>query len=161
MNIVLEGPDNTGKSTLARALSHSIGWPVSSSLGREKYPGELDERVKKYLEMDRTIFDRHTVVSNYIYSHVTKRNPVNSSLTVDFYKSRPVFVYCRAVPGRDLKDHVPKIHDDDAFLKKLDENYDNLCVAYDKWALQFATITYRIGDDLTRIIRAVEGAVFK
>lgn len=159
MNIIIEGPDNAGKSTLARALSNSLGWFISSSKGPEKYPGEIDDRVREYLKMDRTIFDRHTVVSNYVYSNVTPRNQVLSSLVNEFYATRPLFIYCRAVAGRTLETHEKKAHDTDEFLKKLEEQYPKLCEAYDDWALHHATMTYRIGDDMRRIIRAIEGAV--
>jgi predicted HAD superfamily Cof-like phosphohydrolase len=151
MNIVIEGPDNSGKSTLARSISSELGWPVKSSEGPEKYPGEINERLIRYLEMDRVIFDRHPCVSQMIYHLFNKTNPVPSSTIKDFYASSPVIIYC---PGMDLDDHTLKDdYDTDEHLEMIERNHSMICRFYDIWALKHAHIIYRKGDPISSIIK--------
>jgi len=67
--IVVEGVDNSGKSTLIKALQVVFPErPVQGSEGPPKYKGEMDERVARYImQPANTIYDRHPCVSQPIY----------------------------------------------------------------------------------------------
>jgi len=78
MNIILEGFDGTGKSTLAKAIEKEIGLTVYHSDGRPIDRDDYDRRLhdrRKFVEhctqihVDCTavLFDRHTVISEHIY----------------------------------------------------------------------------------------------
>lgn len=165
MQIILEGPDNAGKSTLAQVLAERFGREIIPSEGREKFSGEINDRVRRYfnsMETGDLIFDRHPCVSHPIYGHVVPNTPVDPKLIDCFYKAfAPLFIYVRpANPARRMKGHVANQEtDDSAYLQRIDETYVDLLTHYDTWALKHAHITYRIGDDIERVIRMVRGAV--
>lgn len=162
MHIILEGPDNAGKSTLAMRLATELKRQVIQSEGREKYPGEINERVKRYINDYRTqpsIFDRHPVVSQEIYALVKSNTPVDNLLSVEFYNSRPLFVYCRAKPTRGMVGHVAKAYDEPDYLKTIEDTYPRLVKAYDDWALNHAHFVYRIGDNMVQLSNAIKGAL--
>lgn len=156
MNIVLEGPDNSGKSTLARYLNARTGRPIILSEGPEKHPGEINERIRRYEGFRGVIFDRHPVVSQPIYGRFRSNTEVDRELVLRFYDSRPLFIYCR---GRSLEGHVEKSHDTSEHMALVNLNHDAMCRHYDEWAKDHAHIWYRVGDSMERIVNLVLGAI--
>lgn len=158
--IVVEGVDNSGKSTLIKALQVVLPhWTVQASEGPPKHPGEQDERVTRYLRdlPPTTIFDRHPCVSQPIYGQMrTHTDKISSGLITQFYSSAPLFIYCDG-GSRGLTGHVSKLaHDTPEHLASVDKNYVALLQAYRRWAIEHAFMTYRIGDSMSRIIKVVE-----
>lgn len=153
MNIVLEGPDNSGKSTLAKILSQHLGKEVYASEGPEKFPGELRERVERYRAYKDVIFDRHPCVSDIIYGRFRqKRSSLSGEQESIFYAEQPLLIYCDPL-GRGLNGHVEKKHDSREHVAMVQHNYDAILGIYQKWALNRANIIYRIGDDPRQIIK--------
>jgi adenylate kinase family enzyme len=74
MNIVIEGPDNSGKSTLAREIARCTGKQLISSNGK---PQDIPARIEA-MPMSATdaVFDRHPCVSDLIYSAAARRPPI-------------------------------------------------------------------------------------
>lgn len=162
MNIVLEGPDNAGKSTLATQISKVMGWPMVGSEGREKYPNEINDRIRRYFKdyPDQHIFDRHPVISQSIYRMLHDKTPVEEPLEEAFYDMKPILIYCRpAEISRGLKGHIAREDDDEAYLKSVEDNYYRLVAAYDDWALKHTFMMYRIGDDPAKVINAIYGVL--
>lgn len=162
MNIVLEGHDNSGKSTLAALLSKRLHMEVHSSEGPEKYPGELEERVSRYSQLNNVIFDRHPCISDPIYS-IARGKPSNlrSSTIIDFYESKPLLIYCDPLT-RGLGSHIKKAHDTDEHMAIVESNYKSILHHYRTWAVEHAHINYRVGEDsysVVRFCRAKIGAV--
>lgn len=155
MHIVLEGPDNSGKSTLARFLSDTLNLPVQASEGPEKFPGEINQRVSGYLQLPRTIFDRHPCVSQEIYRHYNGTTSINQANLNYFYNSCPIFIYCDT--SRDLKTHVVKDHDSKEHLELLRLNHTEIVLQYRVWAMKHANILYRINDSMARISAMIRG----
>lgn len=162
MAIILEGPDNCGKSTLAKQLNEELGFIIVPSEGREKFPGEINARVKRYNEDygDNVIFDRHPVVSQEMYRQVVKNSPIEESLIDDFYSQGHIFIYCRPnATDRKMQGHQAQDYDDPKYLRKIEERYGPLTRAYDLWALTNAHFIYRIGDRIDLLTYAIrEGA---
>ena len=106
--IVIEGMDNSGKSTLCRQISAMLpAWQVQVSEGPPKYPGEQNERVRKYLGYPKnTIYDRHPCVSQLIYGQMRSHaDGIDEELVRSFYSMQPFFIYCD--PGaRHMKGHL-------------------------------------------------------
>jgi hypothetical protein len=146
MNIVIEGPDNSGKSTLAELLSERTRMPIVPSEGPSKYPGEINERIKRYLAYQGVIFDRHPAVSDPIYNSFRRTNitPIDQDLVQAFYSTKPYFIYCRG--KGNLDGHNVKPHDTEEHLAMLQLHQSQLCRLYDTWAHDHAHITYRMGD---------------
>lgn len=156
MNIVLEGADNSGKSTLAKYIAEQLLLPIVHSGGPEKFPGEVIERTKKRLTIvGPMLHDRHPVVSQNI--HLTAlRLPgtyIPEDLVAQFYESKPLIIYCRnagTLDGHQMSEHAsPEYH------RRVERYFPDLCRMYDEWALHHANITYRIGDDMSNVVRMV------
>ena len=161
MNIVIEGVDNTGKSTLARILSTALGMTIQPSEGPPKFEGEMKKRIDRYLEMDDTIFDRHPCVSQPIYRSI--RDADHSKESVDhnaikrFYDSRPIFIYCDPLLGRRLKGHTFNPDTDTPeHIAQVEASYDKLLMQYRQWALMHANLMHRIGDDVRRVAQMIQ-----
>jgi hypothetical protein len=159
MILVIEGPDNGGKSTLARHISEQLGWPIQPSEGPDKYPGEINERIRRYQSLERVIFDRHPCVSQPIYSKFRGNTPVDQSLLDQFYASKPLLVYCQLPRGRTLNGHVVKPHDSKEHLETVSANFDRIAAFYDAWAIEHATIIRRWSDPHDRILSMIWGAL--
>lgn len=159
IDIIIEGPDNAGKSTLAELIKIATHRLVVPSEGPEKYPGEVSDRVRRYMaEHQGVIYDRHPCVSQSIYSLVKNNTPVDEELVKKFYEGKPLLIYCRPI-GKGLDGHVVKEHDQEDFLNSLEKNYDRVVEEYDLWGLRRAAIIYRIGDDTSRVLNFIKGVI--
>lgn len=146
--VVIEGMDNSGKSTLCRVLSEYLQMPVMESEGPPRSDEEINERCDKYEVFgDAFIYDRHPVSSNAIYGQVRPEgNPITPGRIALFYEAKPIFVYCDA-GTRGLNAHVRKAHDTDKHIDDITNNYNKLLFLYRQWAAETAHFNYRIGDD--------------
>lgn len=159
MNIVLEGPDGGGKSTLAAQLQqHLGGWRIQESEGPPHYENEINDRIERYLQFEDTIFDRHPIVSQTIYSMLRDDDQLPASaLVTAFYEEGHVFIY---IPSKDLSQHVLGVHDSPSHLEAIEKNWEQLQAYYDQWAVQHANLIYRQGDDLVPVIQYISGALY-
>lgn len=153
MLIILEGPDNSGKSTLAQYIAQHMHRTIVASEGPEKWPGEINERVRRYHQHRDVIFDRHPCVSQPIYGQIRKNTMIEPELLREFYADAPIFVYCR---GRGLEEHVLKAHDSLEHMQAVIEKHDWLCNEYAKWAAEHAHLSYGIGDSIPDLIVKLE-----
>lgn len=153
--IVIEGMDNSGKSTLGNYLAAYIGLVVQESEGPPLSDDEINERVDKYAEYTNRLFVRHPCISNAIYgSFRPEGNPITPGRTMIFYESKPLLIYCdageRGFDGHELKDHDTEIHQ-----KLLETKQLELLKEYRLWAAQRAHLIYRIGDDMDELCALV------
>ena len=152
-NVVVEGPDGSGKSTLAAYLSGALGMPLKLTEGPPKFPGEIQQRCRRYLDYQGTVFDRHPCVSQPIYAQL--RNTVEivpPALMDEFYASDPVMVFCRAT---NLDRHVVKIYENPEHVASVEERFHHLVKAYDAWCLDHAHVVFRIGQDMEKIVSVI------
>jgi len=155
MMIVLEGPDASGKSTLAEKMAKHMRLPLITNT-KPTSAEELNARCERYLGIRHAVFDRHPAVSENIYGPVLRgKSILLPSLTDEFYRRRPILVYCRNVRG--LESQALKDHDTPEYLSELQLHHGAICAQYDDWALSRAHIVYRIGDDSDRVIDMVLG----
>lgn len=153
--IVIEGLDNSGKSTLGTALGGYLGRPVQESEGPPLSSYEINERVMRYRALRNTIFVRHPVTSNAIYGQVRPEgDPIYADLREQFYAKRPLIIYCDA-GTRGLGAHVVKAHDTEKHLADIENNYNKLLYLYRQWAAEHAHFVYRIGDDMGLLIQLI------
>ena len=176
MNIVVEGPDGGGKSTLIAAFKERFdllhnkaphgrtgmkfsGWTVQHSGGPAKSVDEIEERTREYLTRDRVLFDRHPCVSNPIYSTIFHGiGGPSQELISQFYLTRPLIIYCRAV---DASRHEVKPDDPaKAFIDRIGPNYGRLVNLYDIWAVEHANLIFRIGEDTRAFVSSVYSRLF-
>lgn len=151
MNVVIEGPDGGGKSTLAEYVARHLGKHLQQGSGPPKAPGEVERRLTTYLHMTDTVFDRHPAVSQVIYGQLRDEtmSPEFASLVLDFYHADNLIIYCRSV---DAGRHVVKEGEDPAHVEVLTRRYQDLVGLYDDWALRHAHLVYRIGESMDAIV---------
>ena len=153
--IVIEGMDNSGKSTLAQSMADYMELIIQESEGPPLSAEEINARVDRYERMESTLFVRHPVISNAIYGKFRPEgNPITPGRTMIFYESNPILIYCDA-GDRGYDGHELKPHDTEAHQKLLLEREGDLLREYRLWAAQHAHFVYRIGDDMDRLVSAV------
>jgi hypothetical protein len=153
--IVIEGMDNSGKSTLAEKMANSLELIVQESEGPPLSDEEINERVDRYERMEGRLFVRHPVISNAIYGKFRDEgNPITLARTRMFYEAKPILIYCDA-GERGYEGHNLKPHDTERHQTLLTNNQLALLNEYRLWAAQHAHFVYRIGDDKDRLISTV------
>jgi len=147
MSIIVEGMDNTGKSTLCRALAERFYLPIINRQGRPD-PVTLMQQINSFVLLDPpAIFDRHPLISERVYSEVLGRNDIfRKTLTWDFYLMRlwldnPLIIYCRPPLDTILKFKCPQMAGVEANAKELVAEYDQLMEVL-KERHRFAVIRY-------------------
>lgn len=158
VSIVLEGPDNAGKSTLAKKLHEHFGIPIQHSGGPSKYPGEVNERAEIFNSRNTVmIYGRHPCVSQNIYVEAlsTGGEVIDYKHVERFYKNWPLLIYCRS--KGNLEGHEQSEHSSLEYFSQVEINYSKLCKLYDEWGLKKANFIYRIGDKYDTLISALEG----
>lgn len=166
MQVIIEGPDFAGKSTLAQYLSNELMLPLRHSGGPSKAPGEINERAATFnLQQHNSIYDRHPCVSQNIYGDAFQ-DPDRERVTDDniraFYASNPLIIYCRLMDiGKAEREHQQSENSDAEHARKVNDHLDAICNAYDAWALDHAHIVYRIGDNTRQVANFVAGALLQ
>lgn len=155
MAIIIEGMDNSGKSTLAEAMAEYMGLIVQESEGPPLSDEEINARVDRYETLHDRLFVRHPVISNAIYGQVRPEgDPITSGRRILFYEKKHILIYCDA-GTRGLGAHIEKAHDTEQHLKDIANNYNKLLYLYRQWAAEHAHFIYRIGDDMDQLISTV------
>lgn len=132
MNIILEGPDSTGKSTLARIIAEHVPYEIKGGEGPSKSQKEILDRATRYLRRDNMIFDRHPCVSEPIYGRFREPATFLPTPVIDyFYRSKPLFIYCY---GGAYGEHQLKDYDTAQHVGMLDLHDMNIRNAYMEWA---------------------------
>lgn len=153
--IVIEGMDNSGKSTLAEAMANYLELIVQESEGPPLSDEEINDRVDRYEQMEGRLFVRHPVISNAIYGKFRDEgNPITPGRSMIFYEANPILIYCDA-GARGYEGHELKPHDTERHQTLLTNNQQALLNEYRLWAAQYAHFVYRIGDDMARLISTV------
>lgn len=156
--IIIEGMDNSGKSTLALHIARRLGLQVQESEGPPRSAQEINDRCRRYATLENTLLVRHPVVSNAIYGHFRPEgDPITADIREQFYDARHLIIYCDPV-DRPLDDgHVVKDHDTPEHLALIRAQKVEIAALYRGWAIRHAHIVYRIGDDMDRIVDWAHG----
>jgi len=156
--IIVEGVDNSGKSTLVNYLASVLDCPVQGSEGPPQYEGEMNDRLARYSHLPaNTIFDRHPIISQTIYGTMRSHHDAFQPEWLEWLygEIKPTIIYCDPLE-RGLEGHRRNTVDTDEHLKQIETGYSLLLSHYRRWALQHAHIFYRIGDDKNRILNFLD-----
>lgn len=155
MQVIVEGPDGSGKTTLIREILRQSDWRLVPGQGPEKYPGEIDTRACQYLTdaENRTrmggfrtcLFDRHPCVSHPIYSRYTQVTKLDPGLISRFYRMKNFFVYCRGASSFPSS-HEVKARDSQRHLEAIRRNHTDIYDLYSEWGLHRGHFIYRLND---------------
>ena len=155
MNIIIEGPDSTGKSTLANMIAQHVFLPIQPSEGPPQSQEEIVARAEWYLTLDNKIFDRHPCVSEPIYGQFRDpRTHMPPELLDRFYQTRPLFIYCH---GKAPGEHQLKDYDTPEHLDLVSKHEDTIHNAYIEWAYSFVHMNrwYSLKDPRVDTIRQI------
>lgn len=161
MRIVLEGPDASGKSTLATKLGELLRLPVYRGIGPVRSELDFTSRWMEYCTRDVGVFDRHFCISEPIYNRFFDRGGVfyQAETIADFFCERPVIIYCQS-PSHTLDTHVgTSPTDTPEYLTELAVQHARICEAYDDYfaGLNYPFITYQIGMSMGELLIQLEG----
>lgn len=101
MTIIIEGPDNSGKSTLAATLAKRLGCPVVHSEKPDSSWGVNQTLLHSYRQLrpQRAILDRVYAISEYIYGNVVRDGSAlgeyHKEALMDLYQRPHLIIYCR------------------------------------------------------------------
>lgn len=133
--IIIEGPDNSGKSTLARGLSKELGWPRYHPTRFKKYitdPGECQLEAFNFgynqLIPRRQILDRCFAVGECVYGELirteNKLGDLASRLLVTLANTQHLIIYCRPPESYIKASTKPE-------MEGVMENMDEIIRTYD------------------------------
>lgn len=158
MQIVIEGPDACGKSTLAKYLSEELGMRVIEGRGPERYPGEIDVRAREWLDIPgEALFDRHPCVSHQVYATFSGAPLMKPSLVSEFYCRRNILLI-GCLPSDLPTEHQAKGYDTPEHLSMIGTHKCGINQMYREWALKHAHILYRVGDPMHLTLSLIRGA---
>lgn len=149
MNIIVEGPDNAGKSTLIKFLESNLRRSVIHNTVDKDSASVLAKQAKELSLEGDVIYDRSAVVSEYIYCLVLQRTPVipvNISHVADLCDSA-IMVFCLPPLEKVLvttKDEMPGVVEN---LQALYEQYDNLIDELVMMGKQFFVYDWTMEED--------------
>lgn len=104
--IIVEGPDGAGKSTLVKLLSEKLNLPVAAKVVSSDTQPMTDlvawTESNVAAGFQRTIFDRHRLISEPIYACFRDGDPTASFMDLGwlaeqmwhFYQVKPILIYC-------------------------------------------------------------------
>jgi adenylate kinase family enzyme len=101
MMIIIEGPDNSGKSTLGEYLSKQLGTPLQRSEKPDPAwtPVQALEHSCRQLRPQSAIRDRAYVISEYVYGPICRGGSAlqeyHPQAMFDLYSRPYLIIYCR------------------------------------------------------------------
>ena len=155
-NIILEGFDGGGKTTLAHIIAERFKLFYQPSEGKEKYRGECSERSMKYFTREGYVFDRHPIISNDIYIPVSGALPITPLTMELWHRLRPshLIIYCA---GGSFEEQVPGEFDTPEYQALLKENENIIKRRYEQWAPREADVIYRKTNDHRKLFALIGG----
>jgi cytidylate kinase len=133
MAILIEGPDNSGKSTLCEKLSMRLGWPIVRAVRPLKDEDDMFEMCTNDIKLMQTniIMDRSYIISDSIYGPLCRnQNLVDLKYwlaqmqTLQQTCHNLEFVFCDGLDSvlTNMSTHVIKITDTAAHLAAVEKN---------------------------------------
>jgi len=136
MAIIVEGPDNSGKTTLCKLLSKELHMPVFHAGGP---PASNDIALKLCREQmeflsHNVILDRVTPISRQVYENRFADPDLTDHLKRMLNAPMCTVIYCRPPNERlmDMKNHQIKDHDTPEHMAYVLENLHNFIELYDR-----------------------------
>lgn len=139
MIIVLEGPDGSGKTTLAKQIAKRFNGNRIHTGGKMYTSKEYDTRVE-YLRMlskgtTVNVIDRVPWISEMIYSKALSRTPLASKekMVDDMKTIDHKVIYCRpsSLTIDKMVEDPNKAHKDEEFYELIRNRYETIMKGYD------------------------------
>lgn len=172
MRLILEGPDNAGKTSLAnRLVAHVSGLRYFHPGGR---PVDFDHEVRCMEEQfdllstsANFIIDRITAISQQIYNPDKTYDDLRMSEREAIIALNPVIVYCRPSTDRLLRtqDLTWREGETEEHKQKIIRNQHDFVKRYDEMFAKIPCISYDYEDEahreliFTKLVNAFRGSV--
>lgn len=137
--LIFEGPDNSGKSTIANYISEKIGIPVNHFSGPPEDVEELKERIHFMMaNHDKFIFDRIPLIGEDVYSSLRDNNLLDelenhNIIRKEFLALNPLIIYCRPRKALIMSTaHLPKSYDTPKHIDSIKQKEEELIDRYDE-----------------------------
>ncbi len=102
--IIVEGMDNSGKTTLVEKLHKEYNLSVIKSSGPKdmsQLESAIYDSIERFKNGDIVIYDRHPIISEHVYGPVLRNKNLLENLARkkriwdDFFRVEPMIIYCR------------------------------------------------------------------
>lgn len=146
--ICVEGPDNSGKSTLAQFLSHELCLPVKHSGGPPKAEFDISDRCQKLITSHHPlIIDRFPAISELVYAPLLRSVDPEDGYLFQMFIVRAIrrgwlFIYCRPRVTTILEGHKFKSYETEEHIQGVNKKNIEIIAAYDTLMSQIPHITY-------------------
>lgn len=138
MIIILEGPDNSGKTTLAKKLSLDTGFEVCHPGGPPKNINDALaccwQQSFAFIHSDHIsfIYDRVTCISQRIYCGKSEYHDVFDRLRRRITENNVLVVFCWPSVDRmrNFDDHITQAHETDEVVEHAKRNVDRIIAEY-------------------------------
>lgn len=127
--LVIEGMDNTGKSTLALKFKNEFNFEIKHSPGKSFSWGWVKKEINR---CELIIYDRFPLISEQVYGPVLRgENRIFSNLgdywLSQFQQKEPLIIYCRPPAGV-----ISDFSGNEEQMKGVERHLLNLIKQYDK-----------------------------
>ena len=149
--IIIEGPDNAGKSSLAKKLSELLGIDVHHSGGPPKTDSEIMSRhyfvINGLIKNINIILDRVPCISDQVYGPLIRGySPLESHHLALFVEHLKIpIIYCRP-PTKVLmtveEGHESHGHDTPEHIQGIKTHARAIISSYDKFISMIPHVTY-------------------
>lgn len=153
--IIIEGPDNSGKTTLGAKLQRDLEIPLLHSIRPPKSSDEQQVLQHSYAQLTpkRVILDRVYAISEPIYGPICRGKSdlgkLGENALMDLMSRDYLVIYCRPLDkvilkndGRDQMEGVLENHE--AIIRAYDRAFEDLCafhsgtVVYHDWKMRLS-----------------------
>lgn len=94
--IIIEGPDGSGKTFTADAVSSAVNLQKYPTQGPPKSPSEIVKRIMHTMCLDDHVFDRFPLISEMVYGPILRNDDTFSYMWLDrLIPDKYIVVYCR------------------------------------------------------------------
>jgi len=130
MNIILEGPDNSGKTYLAKQLAEYFNLEYTHSGGPPKNVLLHCRAQNIKLSEGNKILDRCTPISEHVYG----KNLSNFEFYLQDFSRKAIFIYCRPSIEHllDKRNQSLSEHDNEETAAYTNEDYARFIAKYDE-----------------------------
>lgn len=159
MRVILEGPDNAGKTTLAQSLLHGNVHVKYNHPGGKPDSFEDEERCIKqqlvWLQDHHTIVDRVTPISQRVYNPDEVADKFRIDMWGHYLQHKPVVVYCRPSTDRLMRfqDFTWRDGETEEHRQKIIRGQHEFIGRYDKIMATVPHVLYAFDEPMGDIVR--------